>query len=64
MIRNNNEELNMEHDHQQVYNIGIDDDSYVNNVSVLSIDKKIVVIDFPYIRHKDREDGNNIPIFR
>ena len=24
----------MEHDHQQVYNIGIDDDSHVDNVSV------------------------------
>ena len=34
MIGNTNKEWNMEHDYQQVYNVGIDDDSHVDNVSV------------------------------
>ena len=34
MIGNDNEEGNMKHDHQQVYNVGIDDDSHIDNVSV------------------------------
>ena len=34
MIGNNNKESNMEHDHHQVYNVSIDDDSHVDNISV------------------------------
>ena len=34
LIGRDNEEQDMEHNYQHMYNIGIDDDSHVDNVSV------------------------------
>ena len=37
MVGDDNREWNIEHDHQQVYNVGINYDSHVNNTSVFII---------------------------